>query len=232
MTVHAKVEEVRRRIAQAAQRVGREPSGVTLMAAVKTRSPQEIQEVLAAGVSFLGENRVQEGEEHRSGLPEEIRPTYRYHFIGRLQANKARKALLLFDSIDSVDSEELAARLQRIAAEEGITREAMVEVNLGEESQKGGIPPEGATRLAEFVHACPNLVLTGVMGVPPLENEPEESRPYFQKLRLLFSTLERRLKDPAFRFCSMGMTHDLEVAVEEGSTLVRVGTALFGERRG
>ena len=105
-----------------------------------------------------------------------------------------------------------------------------MEVNLGGESQKGGVAFQGAASLATYLRSCPNLRLTGVMGVPPLENEPEESRPYFQKLRLLFATLERRFKDPAFRFCSMGMTHDLEVAVEEGSTLVRVGTALFGER--
>jgi pyridoxal phosphate enzyme (YggS family) len=231
LTVQEKVEGVRGRITAAAVHAGREPGSVTLMAAVKTRTPDEIRSVLDAGVTFLGENRVQEGQEHQADLPGELRTRYRYHFIGRLQANKARKALLLFDSIDSVDSEELASRLQRIAAEEGITREVMVEVNLGEESQKGGVAPGEAAALAEFLRSCPNLRLTGIMGVPPLDNEPEESRPYFQKLRLLFATLERRFKDPAFRYCSMGMTQDLEVAVEEGSTLVRVGTALFGERK-
>lgn len=231
MTVQEKVEEVRARIFRAAAHAGRAPDSVILMAAVKTRTAEEIRQVLAAGVAFLGENRIQEGSEHQQALAAELRPTYRYHFIGRLQANKARKALSLFDSIDSVDSEELALRLQRIASEEGLTRDVMVEVNLGEESQKGGIPPEDAAALAEVLRSCPNLRLTGLMGVPPLSQYPEASRPYFQKLRLLFSTMERKFRDPAFRFCSMGMTHDLEVAVEEGSTLVRVGTALFGERR-
>jgi PLP dependent protein len=231
LPIHVNVEEVRRRIEQAAIRAGRAPDSVTLMAAVKTRTPEEIREVLSAGVLHLGENRVQEGEEHQAGLPADLKPTYRYHFIGRLQANKARKALLLFDSIDGVDSLDLARRLQRIAEEERISREVMVEVNLGQEPQKGGVAPEDAEALAEFVRTCPNLHLTGLMGVPPLENEPEESRPFFQKLRLLFATLERRFKDPSFRYCSMGMTQDLEVAIEEGSTLVRVGTALFGERR-
>jgi PLP dependent protein len=230
LSVEARVEEVRRRIARAAMSTGRDPETVSLMAAIKTRTPDEIRMALEAGITFLGENRVQEGEEHRSGLSESLRPSYRYHFIGRLQANKARKALLLFDSIDSVDSEELATRLQRIAREEDLLRDVMVEVNLGGENQKGGVAPQEATALAETIRSFPNLRLTGIMGVPPLENEPEESRPYFQKLRLLFTTLERRFKDPAFRFCSMGMTHDLEVAVEEGSTMVRVGTALFGER--
>jgi PLP dependent protein len=230
LSIEVKVEEVRERISRAAVAAGRDPGTVSLMAAVKTRTPVEIQEALEAGITLLGENRVQEGEEHRAGLPESLRPRYRYHFIGRLQANKARKALLLFDSIDSVDSDELAGRLQRIADEEGIVREVMVEVNLGGENQKGGVAPGEAAALAETIRSFPNLRLTGIMGVPPLENEPEESRPYFQKLRLLFATLERRFKDPAFRFCSMGMTHDLDVAVQEGSTLVRVGTALFGER--
>ena len=225
-----RVADVRRRIAEAAKRAGRAGSDVSLMAAVKTRSHEEISEVVRAGVLLLGENRVQEAVEHSEGLPRELSASCRYHFIGRLQSNKARRAVELFDSIDSVDSEELAARLQRVASEMGLAREVMIEINLCGEGQKGGIEPGGVARMADFIAGCGNLKLSGVMGIPPLEAEPEINRPHFARLKKIYDDLASGSAGTAFRFCSMGMTQDLEVAIEEGSNLVRVGTALFGPR--
>ncbi len=225
------VARVRGRIAQAAARAGRSPWDVHLMAAVKTRSAEEIAAVVREGVTFLGENRVQEGEEHLEALEPALRSRCRVHFIGRLQANKVRKAVRAFDSVDSLDSADLARRLDRIAGEEGLCREVMIEVNFGEE-QKGGVPALMALPLVREAFALPNLSLVGLMGVPPLEEEAEASRPHYRALKRLFEEIRAVHPSPAvFRFLSMGMSHDYTVAVEEGATLVRVGTALFGPRR-
>lgn len=230
-TLVQRLREVRERIAVAERRAGREPGSVHLMAAVKTRTPEEIAAVVAAGVTFLGENRVQEGEEHLAALPADLRARCRAHFIGQLQGNKVRKALLAFDSLDSVDSEELADRIDRIAGEEERRAEVMLEVNVGEEAQKGGAPPEQALALARSVFARPRLTLTGLMAVPPLEENPEASRPHFRAMARLFQYLRSEHPRPElFRHLSMGMSHDYEIAVEEGATLVRVGSALFGPR--
>lgn len=201
------------------------------MAAVKGRTSEEIEAAARAGVSCFGENRVQEGESHARALGPAFFRSRRFHFIGRLQANKARRALRLFHSVDGLDSEELARRLSRIAGEENLQREVMLEVNLGEESQKGGVAPEEAVALARTVFSLPNLRLTGLLGVPPFDPDPEASRPHFRRLRSLFGEIGGLHPQPeAFRWLSMGMSHDFEVAVEEGATLVRLGTALFGPR--
>lgn len=230
-TVQERVREVRERIGAAERRAGRDPGSVHLMAAVKTRTPEEIAAVVSAGVTFLGENRVQEGEDHLAALPSDLRARCRVHFIGQLQANKARKALLAFDSLDSVDSEEMVDRLERIAGEEDRRADVMLEVNVGDEIQKGGAPPERTLALARTVFARPRLTLAGLMAVPPLSEDPEASRPHFRALARLFAYLRSEHPRPdLFRHLSMGMSHDFEVAVEEGATLVRVGTALFGPR--
>jgi PLP dependent protein len=230
--VRTRVEEIRTRIAAAARRSGRDPSRVALMAAVKTRAPEEVAATILAGVPSIGENRVQEGLAHLQALDAGLRGRCRLHFIGRLQANKARKALQAFDSLDSVDDPDLARRLARIAEEERLSRDVMIEVNLGEESQKGGVPPEEVEGFARDVFGLPGLRLTGLMGVPPFEGEPEASRPHFKTLAALFSKVRESCPDPAvFAQVSMGMSHDFEVAVEEGATLVRLGTALYGPRR-
>jgi pyridoxal phosphate enzyme (YggS family) len=227
-----RVVGVRAAIAAAAEKCGRDPSAVTLMAVVKTRQPEEIAAIVEAGVTVLGENRVQEGQAHLAALSSETRSKCDVHFIGRLQANKARKALLSFDAVDGVDSEALARRLSRIAAEEGIERTVLIEVNLGEESQKGGVEPEGALALSHLVQSLPGLRLAGLMGVPPLAEDPEAGRPFFKLLAGLFERARQGHPKPEeFRLLSMGMSHDFTVAVEEGATLVRVGTALFGPRR-
>ncbi len=201
------------------------------MAAVKTRAATEIVAVVKSGVNFLGENRIKEGEEHLSALPPDVRSRCKAHFIGRLQSNKARRALLAFDSLDSVDSPELAKRLSRIAGEENISREVMIEVNCGEE-QKGGAGEKEARALAEFLFLLPNLPLAGLMAVPPFEEDANAARPVFRRLKILFDAIRASHPRPEdFRFLSMGMSQDYAVAVEEGATLVRVGTALFGPRR-
>jgi len=229
--VATRIRLVQGRIAAAEARACREPGSARLMAAVKSRTPEEIAAVVEAGVALLGENRLQEGEEHLAALSPGLRAQCRVHFIGRLQANKARKALLAFDSLDSVDSLDLAERLARIAQEENRQAEILLEVNIGEETQKGGIPPEEALALARVVFATPNLTLTGLMAVPPISDDPEDSRPHFRAMHQLFRYLRSEHPRPeAFCNLSMGMSHDYEVAVEEGATMVRVGTSLFGHR--
>lgn len=219
-------------MAEAAGRAGRPVEDITLMAAVKSRSPEEVRAVLATGITVLGENRVQEGLAHWEALCLLPRSTFRAHFIGRLQTNKARRALQAFDSIDSVDSLRLAQVLSRLALECQIMVDILLEVNLGEEGQKGGVATEDTQALAESVHRLPGLTLTGLMGVCPYDENPGASRPYYRTLAQLFEHLRRDHPRPeAFRWLSMGMSHDFEVAVEEGATLVRVGQALFGPRR-
>jgi hypothetical protein len=230
--IRARTETIRSRIDAAAARVGRGPGAVALMAAVKTRSHDEVAATIRAGVGLLGENRVQEAVEHLQALRPSLREQCRFHFIGRLQANKARKALAAFDSIDSLDSPDLARRLSRIALEEGIERDVMLEVNLGEESQKGGVPPDETEALAHLVLDLEGLRLTGLMGIPPFADDPEASRSHFRALAELFTRIGTFHPDPQrFAYLSMGMSHDFEVAVEEGATLVRVGSALYGPRR-
>lgn len=226
------MHEVFSRMADACKMSGRPPDSATLMAVTKTRSVEEIEAAIRAGVTVLGENRVQEGLEHIDGLAQRGEGGLSIHFIGRLQSNKAKRALHAFDSIDSVDSEGLAVLLSRLATEAGILREVLLEVNLGEESQKGGVSPEDAPGLAETVGGLPGLALTGLMGVCPYGATPEASRPYYANLRELFDRVRRDHSRPdSFRWLSMGMSHDYTVAIEEGATLVRVGQALFGPRR-
>ncbi|MEW6757541.1 MAG: YggS family pyridoxal phosphate-dependent enzyme [Acidobacteriota bacterium] len=226
------MEAVRRALGAAVAAAGRPPGSVHLMAAVKTRPASDVTAAADLGLRLFGENRVQEGEARWAELPPGLRNRVRVHFIGRLQTNKARRALRLFDSLDGVDSVELARRLSRIAVEEGFLREVMIEVNLGEESQKGGVPPEDARALACEILGLPGLRLTGVMGVPPLSEDPEAGRPHFRRLAEIFLHVRSFHPEPeAMRWLSMGMSHDFAVAVQEGSTLVRIGTALFGPRR-
>lgn len=230
-SIEERVGDAKAALEAAARRAGRAPGEVVLMAAVKGRTAAQVEAAARAGVRCFGENRVQEGEDHARALGPDFFRSRRFHFIGRLQANKARRALRLFHSLDSVDSEDLALRLSRIAGEERLQREVMLEVNLGEESQKGGVAPGQAVSLARLVLSLPNLCLTGLLGVPPYDPDPEASRPHFRRLRSLFEEIRGlHPQREAFRWLSMGMSHDFEVAVEEGATLVRLGTSLFGPR--
>jgi len=211
------------RIAAAAARAGRDANEIKLVAVSKTHPAETIREAIAAGQTVFGENKVQEAEGKIVGIGRE---QAEWHLIGHLQSNKARRAVQLFDVIHSVDSLELARRLERICIEEG--REelpVLVQVDLAREETKSGVTEEGLPELAEFLKGCERLKFTGLMVLPPYFDDPEAARPYFKRLRELRDSLLDGKGE-----LSMGMSHDFEAAIEAGATIVRVGTAIFGER--
>lgn len=219
---------VQERIAAAAKRAGRRAEEVTLIAVSKTHPASAIREAYAAGVRHFGENRVQEWEGKRvgtEGLAAE------WHLIGHLQSNKAARAARLFHSVDSVDDRALAQKLDRARAEAGISGRlrVLIEVWVAQEETKSGAAIEEIPELAERVSELPRLQLAGLMCIPPYLEDAERVRPYFRQLRELREDLEKKL-DLKLPILSMGMSHDFEVAIEEGATEVRVGTALFGQR--
>lgn len=216
------LDRVRRKIASAARRIDRDPDEIKLIAVSKTHPLDLVREAIAAGAAAFGENRVQEAE---GKIPELGREGVEWHLIGHLQSNKARKAIQLFDVIHSVDSVELAERLERICIEEG--REALsvlIQVDLAGEETKSGIQESDLPSLITYLKSCERLKLVGLMILPPFFNDPEATRPFFNRLREI---RDRLLPGGEL---SMGMSNDFEVAVEEGATMVRVGTAIFGER--
>lgn len=224
--IRGRLDEVRGRIARASARAGRDPGSVVLVGVVKTVPVEVIREAVALGLSDLGENRVQEAEAHIGTLG---RSAARWHLIGHLQRNKAGRAVDLFDRVHGVDSRELAEALSRRAAAAGRRLPVLAEVNVSGEATKFGVAPESLAELLEHVAGLPGLRLEGLMTVGPAVTRAEEARPGFARLRELREAAERRL-GLELRELSMGMSSDFEVAVEEGATLVRVGTALFGER--
>ncbi len=227
MNACQRLEEVLERIASACKRAGRDISEVTLLGATKTVPHQRIEEFYRCGLKTFGENRVQEflrKYEALSGLDID------WHFIGRLQTNKVRYLMGKVSLIHSLDRESLADEIQKRASRAGITQRVLLEINLGGEETKGGVPPEGAEELLSYALSLPNLKVEGLMCIPPYLEDPEEVRPYFAELRRLRDHLESRLS-VSLPHLSMGMSHDFETAVEEGATIVRVGTLLFGERR-
>jgi PLP dependent protein len=221
-------EDVLATIVRAAARAGRHPGDVTLMAVTKTHSPETVALAARAGIVRFGENRVQEGAAKIAAVSAEF-PGLEWRLIGPLQSNKARTALQWFGVIETLDRERLAARLDAMLGETGETRPVLLEVNLGGEASKSGVSPDELDRLCEAVLRCPHLEVRGLMAVPPYDEDPEKSRPYFRRLASLRDGLSRRFGRP-FPELSMGMSHDFAVAVEEGATEVRVGTALFGPR--
>lgn len=227
-TIAERREEVLRAIARAAARAGRHPGDVTLMAVTKTQPAEAVAQAARAGILRFGENRVQEGASKIGALADDF-PHLEWRLIGPLQSNKARTALQWFGVIETLDRERLAARLEAMLAETGKTLPVLLEINLGGEASKSGAAPEEAERLCEAALRCPHLDVRGVMAVPPYDLDPEKSRPYFRKLSGIRDSLSRRFGRP-FPELSMGMSHDFGVAVEEGATEVRVGTALFGPR--
>ena len=229
--MRARVEEVRRRIEASAERAGRDPREVTLVAVSKTHPAALVGEAVAAGLSDFGENRVLEAE----GKIEELKleaPAVRWHLIGHLQANKARRAVRLFDLIHSVDSPSLAERLERLCEEEGRERlDVLVQVDLAGEASKTGAREDELPALFESLKGCVRVRCRGLMLLPPFFEDAERARPYFRRLRALRDELSARgVFGVGAGELSMGMSHDFEAAVEEGATLVRVGTAIFGER--
>ena len=221
---------IRQKMAAACQRVGRNESEVTLMAVSKTVTAARVRAAILAGVKVLGENRVQEAEAKIAALAD-LRTQVEWHLIGHLQANKARKAATIFDVVQSVDSEDLALKLDRVAEEFGKRLTVFIEVNLGGEASKAGVTAAATLPLIEKVSRLPNLTLAGLMSVPPYSDQPEEIRPFFRRLRQLRDeALQAGVAASSCTQLSMGMSHDFEIAIEEGATLIRLGTALFGNR--
>ncbi len=220
---------IRRRIAEAATRAGRDPAEVKLIAVSKTHPAETLREAITAGASTFGENKVQEAE---SKVEEIGRDAAEWHLIGHLQSNKARKAVHLFDVIQSVDSLELAARLERICIDDDRDElPVFVQVDLAGEETKSGVQESDLPELAAFLQTCKRLQFNGLMLLPPFFDDPESTRTYFKRLRAIRDDLAGQNAFANGRGeLSMGMSHDFEVAIEEGATVVRVGTAIFGER--
>ena len=220
---------VRRRIAASATRCGRAPEEVKLIAVSKTHPPETLRRAIEAGVLDLGENRVQEAD---AKIEEVGRERARWHLIGHLQANKARRAVALFDVVHSLDSATLARRLDRLCAEASREElQVLIQVDLGGEETKSGVDEDELPRVLEAVLSCERLRLSGLMTLPPFFEDAELARPYFRRLRELRDALASRGNfGPGRGELSMGMSHDFEVAIEEGATMVRVGTAIFGAR--
>jgi len=231
MPISQNIADVHERIATAARRVGKRPEEIVLMAVSKTHPPDRIREAYNAGLRLFGENRVQEFAGKAAALAE--LSGAEWHMIGHLQTNKAAKAAELFVGVDSVDSVKLAEKLAAAARSVGHKLGVLIEINVGGESAKSGVAPD-SRELEELLQAAPRLEgleFHGLMTVPPFTDDPEEARPYFRKLRDLRDKIStRKLSSIGMDALSMGMSHDFEVAIEEGSTCVRVGTAIFGER--
>jgi len=231
MTIADNLSAIRERIARAAQRAGRNANDIALMAVTKTFPAERILEAYQAGQRLFGENRVQEFADKFAALSE-LREA-KFHMIGHLQSNKAAKAVEVFDAIDSLDSAKLAGRLNTSAEELGKTLDVLVEINVGGEATKSGIAPNSAEldTILAAAFLWRNLRIRGLMTVPPFTEDPEGARPYFRQLRELRDRLAaRNLSSVGLDVLSMGMSHDFEVAIEEGSTCVRLGTAIFGTR--
>jgi pyridoxal phosphate enzyme (YggS family) len=220
----SRLAKIQNMIAAAARRAGRDPAEIEIVAVSKTHPAEAVMAAMRAGLTLFGENKVQEAR----GKIEEVGRGV-WHLIGHLQTNKAKEAVRLFDSIDSVDRLELAQELNQRAEAFGKTQNVLLQVNVAGESTKYGCSPAAARELAEAINALPRLSLRGLMTIPPFVPEPEDSRPHFAALRKLRDQLQTDT-GLALPVLSMGMSGDFEIAIEEGATHVRIGTALFGER--
>jgi hypothetical protein len=221
-SVAANLQRVRERIIAAAERSGRDPGGITLVVVTKGVADDRIRCAVAAGATVFGENRVQEA------LPKigAVGGSVRWHLIGHLQRNKVKPVVGIFDLIHSVDSIELAREIDFRAGQAGIRQKVMIQVNEAREPSKHGVLPEGLDALARQASALSHLSLAGLMTIPPPTNDPEGSRPFFRRL----ADAAEKLRQDGMPVCelSMGMSNDFEVAIEEGATMIRVGTAIFG----
>jgi PLP dependent protein len=231
MPVASNISHILEQVAAAARRSGRGPAEVSLMAVTKTQPSERIREAYAAGLRLFGENRVQEFAGKARALQDLA--DARWRMIGHLQTNKAAKAVEMFSAVDSVDSLRLAERLNAAAGALGKKISVLIEINVGGEAAKSGVAAESA-ELQELLHGAAGLEhieFQGLMTVPPFSDDPQQARPYFRKLRELRDRIAtRHLPGVGMQVLSMGMSHDFEVAIEEGSTCVRVGTGIFGER--
>jgi pyridoxal phosphate enzyme (YggS family) len=224
-TIKENLLRVRERIEKAARKAGRDPNEIKLVAVSKTVETLRIKEAILAGVTILGENYVQEAQKKI----EEIGRPVSWHFIGHLQSNKAKYAIRLFDMIHSLDSASLAEELNRRAEQAGRVMKVMIEVNLSKEATKFGTDEEMMLNLAKRIQTLNHLFLEGLMTMPPYFDSPEMSRPYYIALRELKEKMAK--EGIPMKELSMGMSNDFEIAIEEGATFVRVGTAIFGPRK-
>ena len=203
------------------------PDGVELVAAAKARLPEEVLEAVQSGIKMVGENYVQEAEE----AYEMVGNKAKWHFIGRLQKNKVKKAVKIFDMIETVDSVEIAREIDKRCEQISKVMPILVEINSGEEEQKSGVLPPDAERLIREISGLKNIKVTGLMTMGPRFGNPEDSRPYFIKTREIFDRIKKlNLANVEMKYLSMGMTNSYKVAIEEGANIVRIGTKLFGER--
>jgi pyridoxal phosphate enzyme (YggS family) len=204
------------------------PEGVELVGAAKTRSPDEILEGVEAGLKIIGENYVQEAERAFQAIGDRVK----WHMIGHLQSNKAKKAVRIFDMIETVDSVKLAKAIDKACADIGKVMPVLIEINSGEETQKAGILPEDALPLIRDISELKNIKVMGLMTMGPFAGDPEDARPYFQKTKRLFDEIKKMdLPGVEMVYLSMGMSNSYKVALEEGANMVRIGTKLFGERQ-
>ena len=230
--VRAAITAVRERVRAAAERAGRSPEQVTLVGVAKRVASERVVAAIRAGLLDVGESYVQEAVARRSELAKRLAEAGsalpRWHFIGRLQSNKARSAAQLFDVVHTLDRPELGDALERHAADAGRTLDALIQVNTSGESRKGGVPPDAVAPLLAASAAWPHLRVVGLMAIPAAADDPEQARPAFAMLRAQRDSL--RAGHPGLVDLSIGMSGDFEVAIEEGATIIRVGTALFGPR--
>jgi len=203
------------------------PNGVELVAAAKTRTPEEVLQAIQSGVKIIGQNYVQEGE----NLYKEIGEKAKWHFIGRLQRNKVKRAVDIFDMIETVDSVELAEEIDKRCSQIGTVMPVLVEINSGREEQKSGVSPENTEQLLKEISNLQHIKVMGLMTMGPRFGNPEDSRPYFVKTKRLFENIKKLgLSNVEMRYLSMGMTNSYKIALEEGANIVRIGTKIFGER--
>jgi len=227
MTIADNLASIQERISKAALRVGRDPAEIRLVAVSKTVSAESIREAIAAGVTTLGENYVQEARNKIARIGKQVE----WHFIGHLQSNKARSAVDLFSMIHSVDRLSLAEALNQEANKQGKILPVLIQVNISGEESKSGINPQETLQLLERIAGLQHLSVQGLMTMPPWFEDPEDARPHFNALRKLREELaNKKIYGVSLQELSMGMSGDFEVAIEEGATLVRIGTALFGPR--
>jgi pyridoxal phosphate enzyme (YggS family) len=203
------------------------PEGVDLVGAAKTRTPDEVLEAIDAGLKIIGENYVQEAEKAFEAVGAKVR----WHLIGHLQSNKAKKAVKIFDVIETVDSMKLARAIDKACQNMGKVMQVLIEVNSGEEPQKAGVMPEDGISLVRDMSELKNIKIMGLMTMGPFAGDPEDARPYFHKTRKLFEEIKAlNLPGVEMKYLSMGMSNSYRVALEEGANMVRIGTKLFGER--
>lgn len=225
MSIKDNYDKISKIVRKACQRVGRSPSEVLIMGVAKSQPTRKIKEAFECGVKLIGENKTQEAEIHQTELKD---LDIKWHFIGKLQKNKINRILKSFDFIQSVDGVKSLEHIHKRVSKE---IEVFIEINIGEEKNKSGFTVDGLKKALNYISLLDRVKITGLMSIPPLSNDPEEVRPYFRRIRELKDEINS-MNLPTFKIkhLSMGMTNDYEVAVEEGATIVRIGTALFGRR--